>query len=311
MDMLVKERTKKTVHRKKPSASRPPEGHLRLETKIQAPAYFRWKEIAERAAAVVLLLPGLPLIGLLVLLVRLHSRGPGILRQARLGKNARVFEMLKIRTMRHDAEAKTGAVWAKADDPRVTSLGRFLRRVHLDELPQLINVVKGEMALIGPRPERPEIAAVLADEIPGYADRLVVRPGVTGLAQINLPPDSTVDDVRRKLALDVEYVRQAGWWLDTRIFLSTSTRLLGLSGDKAMRLFGLRRSTIPIGNAHPAMPAGGNGNGSGPTTPVISKDAATLSDDLTDGNSGNGNGNGRKSGLSRSTPNPKFPCKPR
>lgn len=309
MDMLVKEKTKTTVHRKRPPASRPPEGHVRVGTRVQPPAYFRWKEIVERTAAVILLLPGLPLMGLLVALVRLHSRGPGILRQTRLGKNGRVFEMLKIRTMRYDAEAKTGPVWAKADDPRVTSLGRFLRRVHLDELPQLINVVKGEMALIGPRPERPEIASVLADEISGYTDRLVVRPGVTGLAQINLPPDSTFDDVRRKLELDMEYVRRAGVWLDARIFLSTSTRLLGLSGDKAMRLFGLQRSTIHIGNGHAAMQAGGNGNGSGSTAAVNNKDGATASDVPADGHSGNGNG--RKSGPSLSSQNPKFPCKPR
>ena len=90
--------------------------------------------------------------------------------------------MLKIRTMRCDAEVQTGPVWAKANDPRVTGLGRFLRKLHLDELPQLINVAKGEMALIGPRPERPEIVSVLAEEIPGYTDRLVVLPGVTGLA---------------------------------------------------------------------------------------------------------------------------------
>ena len=211
--MLVAQK-KKNVNRKKIQAIHPPEGHIRVGTKVQPSRYFRSKEIIEWVAAVILLLPGIPLIGLLVLLVRLHSRGPGIYRQARLGKNARVFNMYKIRTMRYDAEDKTGPVWAKANDPRITRLGRFLRKLHLDELPQLINVVKKEMSLIGPRPERPEIAAVLAEEIPGYTDRLVVLPGVTGLAQINLPPDSTLDDVRRKLVLDMKYIKQAGPWLD-------------------------------------------------------------------------------------------------
>ena len=177
---VMQKRTKK-VHRKKSSASRPPEGHVRPGTKVRPTRYFRWKELVERVVAVILLLPGLPLIGLLMLLVRLHSRGPGVFRQARMGKNSRVFDMLKIRTMRCDAEVQTGPVWAKANDPRVTGLGRFLRKLHLDELPQLINVAKGEMALIGPRPERPEIVSVLAEEIPGYTDRLVVLPGVTGL----------------------------------------------------------------------------------------------------------------------------------
>lgn len=221
--------------------SHPPKGYIYVASDLRPKKYFRWTEVAGRMLAAILLLPGLPLIGFLVLLVRLHSRGPGIYRQTRMGKNARVFTMYKIRTMRSDAENGSGPVWAKPNDPRVTRLGRALRKVHLDELPQLFNVVRGEMALIGPRPERPEIVAVLAKEILGYTDRLVVLPGVTGLAQINLPPDTTLDDVRRKLALDMEYIRTAGPRLDVRILLSTLFRLLGVPGNVAMRLFKLRR----------------------------------------------------------------------
>ena len=135
----------------------------------------------------------------------------------------------------------------------------FLRKLHLDELPQLINVVKKEMSLIGPRPERPEIVAVLAEEIPDYTDRLVVLPGVTGLAQINLPPDSTLDDVRRKLVLDMKYIKQAGPWLDARILMSTFARLLGLPGERAMTLFGLRCPEAHGGNGHAATRSSGNG----------------------------------------------------
>ena len=131
-----------------------------------------------------------------MLLVRLTSRGPGIYKQARVGKDGRKFMMYKIRTMRQDAEAASGPMWTQAHDPRVTFLGRVLRKLHLDELPQLFNVLKGEMSLVGPRPERPEFVRVLAEAIPGYRNRLAVRPGVTGLAQVNLPPDTDIASVR-------------------------------------------------------------------------------------------------------------------
>ena len=269
---------KKRASPKRSAALRPPDGHIRVESKVQPAPYFRWKEFIERSAALILLIPGLPLMGLLALLVRLHSRGPAIYRQDRVGKNARIFVMYKIRTMRLDAEDRSGPVWAKTNDRRITWLGRFLRKVHLDELPQLINVVKGEMALIGPRPERPEIVSVLTADIRGYTNRLVVLPGVTGLAQINLPPDASMDDVRRKLVLDLEYIKHAGLWLDARIFLSTLVRLVGLPGASAMRLFGLHRATPPMDNGHQATPAGHDGYVSAPAC-----------------HNGNGNGNGNGS----------------
>jgi len=203
--------------------------------------YFQWKPYLDRVLACLLLIPGLPLIGLLMLLVRATSRGPGIFRQVRVGKGGRRFTMYKIRTMRQDAEAKSGPVWSQKKDARVTLLGRVFRKLHLDELPQLFNVLRGEMSLIGPRPERPEFVELLARKVPGYLDRLAVPPGITGLAQINLPPDSDLNSVRRKLALDRDYIETASLFLDLRMFLCTGVRLVGLPGVIVMYLFGLHR----------------------------------------------------------------------
>jgi lipopolysaccharide/colanic/teichoic acid biosynthesis glycosyltransferase len=212
------------------------------ESGVQPSRYFRWKGLLDRFAALVLIVPGLPLIGLLVLLIRLTSRGPGIYRQVRVGHHGKSYVMYKLRSMRLDAESGTGAVWAKNGDPRVTWLGYWLRKLHLDELPQLFNVLKGEMSLIGPRPERPEFVKLLGREIPGYLERLVVLPGVTGLAQINLPADRDLDDVRRKIVLDVEYIQTGSLVFDLRIFLCTLLRIVGVRGELAMRWMGLQRT---------------------------------------------------------------------
>jgi lipopolysaccharide/colanic/teichoic acid biosynthesis glycosyltransferase len=186
--------------------------------------------------AAVLLVPAAPVIAAACLLVRLTSPGPVIYRQVRLGAGGRQFTLYKIRTMVADAERETGAIWAAENDPRVTAVGAFLRALHIDELPQLVNVIKGDLALVGPRPERPEIAAVLVEEIPEFWDRLVVKPGITGLAQINLPPDTDLESVRRKLQLDLEYIQRANPWLDLRILLSTVPRLVGCRAYTAKRL---------------------------------------------------------------------------
>jgi lipopolysaccharide/colanic/teichoic acid biosynthesis glycosyltransferase len=194
-------------------------------------------------AALVLMVPGLPMIGLLVILIRLTSRGPGVYRQERVGQNGRGFTMYKLRSMRSDAESKSGPVWsAPGSDSRVTRLGYWLRKLHLDELPQLFNVLRGEMSLIGPRPERPEFVKVLAESIPGYMDRLRVAPGITGLAQINLPPDTDLNSVRRKLVLDLEYIETASLVLDVRMFVCTLFRLIGIKGDTAMQVMWLTRT---------------------------------------------------------------------
>ena len=209
--------------------------------RVQAAPYFVWKDAVGRILALFLLAAGLPIIVFSIVLVRLTSPGPGIYRQLRVGRRGRVYSILKIRSMRCDAEKGTGPVWSTQSDPRVTWVGRILRTTHIDEFPQLLNVLKGEMALIGPRPERPEFTQRLAAAIPGYMDRLVVRPGITGLAQINLPPDTDLQSVRRKLALDLEYVAKGNAWLDIRIFLCTFARLFGFNAFAVSRFLGLDR----------------------------------------------------------------------
>src|SRR5205085_1221744 len=135
-----------------------------------------------------------------------------------LFRSGRPFRMYKVRSMVEDSE-KNGACWSKPGDPRITRIGRFLRKTHIDELPQLWNVLCGEMSLVGPRPERPELIPGLASRIPGYCHRLEVRPGVAGLAQIQLPPDTDLDSVRRKLAVDLYYARNLSLGLDLGILL--------------------------------------------------------------------------------------------
>jgi lipopolysaccharide/colanic/teichoic acid biosynthesis glycosyltransferase len=213
---------------------------------VQPSGYFRWQAVRCRLAALVLMVPASPLIALLVVLVRLTSRGPGIYRQTRVGLDGKPFVMYKLRTMRLDAEVATGPVWTQTRDPRITPVGNLLRRLHLDEFPQLFNVLKGEMALIGPRPERPEFTQMLARSIPGYLDRLAVRPGITGLAQINLPPDTDLESVRRKLVLDLEYVEGASLNLDVRIFMATFLRLFHLRTSFLLGLLGLRRRILQV-----------------------------------------------------------------
>lgn len=187
------------------------------------------KGAVDFALALVMFALAWPVILLVMALVKLTSRGPALYRQVRLGLDGREFTLYKIRTMGHDCERLTGPRWAARNDPRVTPLGRFLRKTHLDELPQLWNVLRGEMSLVGPRPERPEFVAQLERAIPQYRDRLQVRPGVTGLAQILLPADSDFEGVRRKVACDLCYVQQMGPWLDLRILVGTALKILGTS----------------------------------------------------------------------------------
>src|SRR5436190_11329976 len=139
----------------------------------------------------------------------------------RLGLNGRKFKVFRLRSMVHNAEATTGATWCQANDARITPVGRILRDTHIDELPQLINVVLGHMSLVGPRPERPELASILQRQLPRFNERLNLRPGITGFAQLRLPPDTDLESVRRKLAYDLYYVRNVNAWLDLRILLLT------------------------------------------------------------------------------------------
>lgn len=206
----------------------------------QAAGYFRWQPIFGWLVALCCAVPAVPIIALLAAIVRLTSKGPAFYAQQRVGKRGQVFRLYKLRSMRVDAEEETGPVWTDEDDPRITPVGRLLRRTHLDELPQLYNVLRGDMTLVGPRPERPQFVEDLSLAIPGYEDRHLVLPGITGLAQINLPPDTDYESVRRKLVLDLQYVQKATFWLDVRIMLCTSGKMLRLPGLVLARWLGIR-----------------------------------------------------------------------
>jgi lipopolysaccharide/colanic/teichoic acid biosynthesis glycosyltransferase len=196
-------------------------------------AHRRWylpcKYAADRLVALCLVALAAPFILVSALLVKLTSRGPIFYSQTRLGRLGRLFKIYKLRTMAHDCEKISGPQWSSAGDTRITPIGRFLRRTHLDELPQLWNVLRGDMSLVGPRPERPEFLPKLEQALPHYRDRLLVRPGMTGLAQVQLPADTNLKSVRRKLAYDLYYVRHVGPWLDFRLLLCTGFYLVGVS----------------------------------------------------------------------------------
>lgn len=183
----------------------------------------RWLHVA---LAALLALPAIPVVLAAIALIRLTSRGPALYRQTRVGLAGKPFILFKLRTMTHACEKGTGPAWSMPGDPRITPLGRVLRALHIDELPQLWNVLRGEMSLVGPRPERPEFTRTLRLEIPHYDDRCQVLPGITGLAQVQLPPDTTLDDVRRKLKLDLLYIERRGLWLDLRLLAATGLKLL-------------------------------------------------------------------------------------
>jgi lipopolysaccharide/colanic/teichoic acid biosynthesis glycosyltransferase len=181
----------------------------------------------------------IPVILVAWLLVRVTSAGPGFYSQVRVGRYGRHYRIYKIRTMYCNCEAASGVAWSTKHDPRVTLIGRIFRAIHIDELPQLLNVLRGDMSLIGPRPERPEFVGPLSAKLPGYTERLLVRPGVTGLAQIQLPPDSGIESVRTKLILDRCYVQNRSFWLDIRIMLGTVFYLVGFSFAWVRRLMRL------------------------------------------------------------------------
>jgi len=163
----------------------------------------------------------LPLLPLVALIIKLDSRGPVFFRQVRVGEMDKSFVLYKFRTMRQDAEKGTGAVWAQKDDPRVTRIGQLLRKTRIDELPQLFNVLKGEMSFIGPRPERPEFVAELKKIIPYYSERHFVKPGVTGWAQVRYPYGASAEDAIEKLRYDLYYIKNVSPYLDMVIIIDT------------------------------------------------------------------------------------------
>jgi exopolysaccharide biosynthesis polyprenyl glycosylphosphotransferase len=185
------------------------------------------KRAFDVALAALLLVAGLPLMLLVALAVRLTSRGPVLFRQERVGKDRRVFTIIKFRTMQVGAEQGTGPVLATENDPRVTSLGRYLRALRLDELPQLWNVLRGDMSFVGPRPERPEFVGAFERDIHGYAERFRIRPGLTGYAQVNGEYHTSAPT---KLKYDLAYIYNRSLWLDLKILSETVKVILTRRG---------------------------------------------------------------------------------
>jgi exopolysaccharide biosynthesis polyprenyl glycosylphosphotransferase len=201
-----------------------------LESPPRSRYASRLKRCADVALVLILMPLALAIIGSCALLTKLTSRGPVFYRQDRVGKDGRVFSFLKLRTMVVDAEKETGPVWATAADPRATPFGRFLRKCRLDELPQVFLVLSGDMSIIGPRPERPFFVQQFMEEIPLYEKRLMVRPGITGWAQIHHNYDRTTDDVIEKLRYDLYYIRHLSFSLDLQIVLKTLGVMLSTKG---------------------------------------------------------------------------------
>ena len=180
-----------------------------------------FKRLSDLLIATVLILLTLPLLVVVALLIKLESRGPVLYRQERVGRCGRPFVLFKFRSMCRDAEPDGAPVWAAPRDSRVTRVGRFIRFTRIDELPQLWNVLRGEMSIVGPRPERPYFVERLSVAIPLYAERHFVKPGITGWAQINAPYGASFDDAREKLRYDLYYIKNRSLFFDLRILIST------------------------------------------------------------------------------------------
>jgi len=172
-----------------------------------------------------------PIMAMVALAIRITSPGPAVYQQQRVGKDGRLFTIYKFRSMRVDAEALTGAVWSRVGDPRVTPIGRFVRRTRLDELPQLWNVLRGHMSFVGPRPERPEFVDDLATQIPFYGQRHAVRPGVTGWAQVRHSYGNTVEDSLEKLQYDLFYIKHLSIAFDLFVILETMKTVITRRGS--------------------------------------------------------------------------------
>ena len=202
---------------------------LTLGTATIAPRkrYATLKGAMDRLLALVGLVILLPLLAIMCVIIKLTSRGPVFFQQERVGQDGVCFKILKLRTMIQDAESSTGPIWAQDNDPRVTKFGRFMRMSHLDEMPQLINVLIGNMRLVGPRPERPVFVEQFKRQIPDYSNRLNVKPGITGLAQVYHSYDSTLRDVRKKLAYDLLYIKKMCMMTDIIIIFLTIRCLTG------------------------------------------------------------------------------------
>ena len=187
------------------------------------------KAIEDRILALLILLLISPLMLIIAALVKYSSTGPIFYRQMRMGMNGKIFEILKFRSMPVDAEQKSGAVWAKPGENRATKIGTFLRKTSLDELPQFINVLKGDMSIVGPRPERPELIEKFKNDIPSYMQKHLVKAGITGLAQINGFRGNT--DLQKRIEYDLQYIQHWSLWLDIKIIFLTVFK--GFSNENA------------------------------------------------------------------------------
>jgi exopolysaccharide biosynthesis polyprenyl glycosylphosphotransferase len=190
------------------------------------------KRAADLSVACALLAFTLPLMMMVLLAIKLDSPGPVFYRQERVGQGGRRFTLLKLRSMRQDAEADGRPVWAAAQDDRITRVGRFIRCMRIDELPQLFNVLRGEMSMVGPRPERPHFVDQLGAIIPSYHDRHTVLPGITGWAQINYPYGASIEDARQKLRYDLDYIANHRLVLDLKILVATVGVVIGRIGAR-------------------------------------------------------------------------------
>lgn len=190
------------------------------------------KRLFDIVASSILLLITVPVILLFALLVKLESRGPAFYRQQRVGRYGETFDLFKLRSMRADAEADGKAIWAAKNDDRVTRVGKFIRMVRIDELPQTWCVLKGDMSFVGPRPERPEFVADLEKQLPYFAERHMVKPGITGWAQVNFPYGASIDDARQKLEYDLYYAKNYTPFLDLLILLQTIRVVLWPDGAR-------------------------------------------------------------------------------
>jgi sugar transferase (PEP-CTERM system associated) len=194
--------------------------------------YRIMKRTLDVLIALILLVLFLPLLPVIAILVKLDSPGPVLFRQDRVGEGDEIFTLYKFRTMRQDAEKTTGAVWARKNDTRITRLGKILRKTRLDEIPQLYNVIRGDMSLVGPRPERPEFVQQLKIVIPYYSERHYVKPGLTGWAQVCYPYGASVEDALEKLRYDMYYIKNGSIVFDLLIIFKTTRVVLFGSGAR-------------------------------------------------------------------------------
>ena len=195
-------------------------------------SFDKFKRISDICLSILCLTIASPILIFAAILIKLNSKGSVIYKQSRVGQKGKTFQIYKLRTMCLDAEKATGAVWAKENDPRITSVGRVLRKAHIDEIPQLINVLKGEMSIVGPRPERPELVRDLKTLIHDYEKRLQIKPGITGLAQVWHKYDETIEDVKKKVKYDLLYIKRMCLLADLRIMANTFVVVLTGKGAR-------------------------------------------------------------------------------